>query len=163
VRVFQARVLDDHGRLCSQFAHGDDVTIEFVLEAQGPVQHQMCVVIIKTSAGVPVFHLLAHDGITHKPLYVPGNATVRCTIPKCGLYPGTYTVSLWIGSTPYQESDCRADALTFQMEQGALLDMGLDLEWRHGLVHADSRWQVEGSRATSQLSVSEDTWRPALT
>ena len=142
VRFVDASIVNGSGVPSSQFAHGDEVAIEFTTRAGPAADDQLYAVTIRTSTGVPVLHLMADNGITHKPTRHHGNAFVRCTLPRCSLYPGTYTVSLWAGSTPYRESDYRADALTFHVNQGALLEIGFDLGWHHGLVQVDSRWDV---------------------
>lgn len=145
VWLSEACVVDGAGRPCSQFQNGDDVTIEFSFEAGRTATDQLCAVIVRTSAGVPVLHLMAHNGVTHKPLRISGGAKVRCVIPHCGLYPGTYTVSLWVGSSAHQQSDYRPDAVMFHMGQGELLDLGFDVGCSHGLVHVNSRWHVAES------------------
>jgi hypothetical protein len=59
------------------------------------------------------------------------------------LFPGSYSVSLWLGINAHTEVDQKTDVLTFHVEQGKLLELGFDLTWRHGLVHADTRWQFQ--------------------
>src|SRR5262249_47715500 len=126
VRIAEATIQDRFGRPCSLFQNGDDVVVEFQLETTKAAQDQMCVVIVRTSTGVPVLHLTAHDAGSHGPTRVPGTSIVRCVIPRCQLYPGIYTVSIWIGSSAHLDTDCRTEALRFRMEPGDLLGLGFD-------------------------------------
>jgi hypothetical protein len=78
--------------------------------------------------------------------------TVRCRIPDCRLYPGTYVVSLWLGRNAHLEVDSATDVLTFTIEPGALVRYGFDMSWRHGLYFCDSDWvTVESSRGHDDL------------
>jgi lipopolysaccharide transport system ATP-binding protein len=142
VKIASIAIFDNTGRPCSRFGYGDDIRIDFTLEQIRRCQGQMCVVIIRTTTGVPVLHITAHNGHSSEPLRVSGASTVRCTIPNCQLYPGMYTISIWVGSSAYIDTDCRTEALTFHMDQGELLGLGFDLGWRHGLIHVPSRWSV---------------------
>jgi lipopolysaccharide transport system ATP-binding protein len=151
--IVEASVLSATGTHRSQFAYGDDVVVEFALEALRECEEQLCAVIIRTSTGTPVLHLTSTDS-TSRPFRVPGDAIVRCTIPRCPLYPGSYTVSIWIGTTAYSETDCRNDALTFEMTPGELLSLGFDLNWRHGLIQLDNRWEVSSRQDNAPVRVA---------
>jgi hypothetical protein len=153
VKIVRASTLNATGVHRSQFEHGDDVVVEFALEALRECEDQLCAVIIRTSTGTPVLHLMSHNS-SSRPFRVPGDAIVRCTIPRCPLYPGTYTVSIWIGTTAYSETDCRHDALRFEMAPGELLSVGFDLNWRHGLVQLDNRWEVSSRHDQMPVQVA---------
>jgi lipopolysaccharide transport system ATP-binding protein len=142
--ITEAAILDDAGRCCTRFQYGDNICVAFTVEQCQGSPAQMCVVVVKTNTGIPVLHLTAHDSVA-APLRVDGTATVRCTIPNCQLYPGSYTVSIWIGSTPYLSTDWHTDVLKFDVDQGQLPGYGVELGFRHGLIHAQSRWTVSRS------------------
>jgi lipopolysaccharide transport system ATP-binding protein len=152
-KIVEASMLSGTGVHRSQFEFGDDVVVEFALEALRECEDQLCAVIIRTSTGTPVLHLMSHNS-SSRPFRVPGDAIVRCTIPQCPLYPGIYTVSIWVGTTPYSETDCRHDALRFEMTPGELLSVGFDLNWRHGLVQLDNRWEVSSRQDQTLVRVA---------
>jgi lipopolysaccharide transport system ATP-binding protein len=153
VKIIEASMRSATGIHRSRFEYGDDVVVEFALEALRECEDQLCAVIVRTSTGTPVLHLMSHNS-SSRLFRVPGNAIVRCTIPRCPLYPGTYTVSIWIGTTAHSETDCRHEALRFEMTPGDLLNVGFDLNWRHGLVQLDNRWEVSSRQEQAPVRVA---------
>jgi hypothetical protein len=142
--IVEVAILDRMGNPRSTFNCGEDVVIEFEVEGPRGAADVMAVILIRTLTGLPVLHITAHEEGTHQPLRVRGPAKVRCVLLNCPLFPGSYSVSVWLGVNAHNEVDLKTDVLTFHVEQGELLELGFDLTWRHGLVHVDNRWQVEG-------------------
>jgi lipopolysaccharide transport system ATP-binding protein len=140
-RLLQAAVLNSAGRPASTFDHAERIDIEFALESHNNAQPMMAAILIRTATGIPVLHLMATEAGSLRPMQVRGSVTLRCTIPNCPLYPGTYFVSLWLGPSAYHESDFVADVLKFRVEPGPLRQAGFDLGWQHGLVHCETAWE----------------------
>lgn len=141
VRVSDAAVLDGGGRPRSNFEYAEDVCVEFTINLVSKPTDLVFVVWVRTATGIPVLHLVNRDDPSWGPLPTSGRAKVRCVIQRCQLYPGTYFVSLWLGSGPYHEIDCVPDALSFRMEQGELLRLGFDVSWRHAIFHCETTWR----------------------
>ena len=82
-----------------------------------------------------------------------GRAVIKCRLGSCQLYPGSYSISLWLGQGPYLELDRQTDVLTLTVEPGRLAAYGFDVTWKHGLVHVDGEWRVEHMQATTSAPV----------
>lgn len=145
VRVSEISLKDHVGRPRRRFEYGDDLHFDLTLERHRPSASLHCVIEIRTLLGVPVLHLYSIDDPTWSPVIVEKRTTVRCVLASCDLYPGTYLVSVWLGSSPNSQTELVRDVLQFQMDQGVLRRRGFDMTWRHGLVHRDSSWAVMGS------------------
>lgn len=148
---------DRSGRPRSHFEYGDDLCFDISLECRRPSPPLHCVVEIRTLLGVPVLHLYSVDDPTWSPIVVRAKSMVRCVLEHCDLYPGTYSVSVWLGPSPSGETELVRDVLQFHMDQGTLRRRGFEMNWRHGLVHRDSSWAVIAgselsSRAIPQLA-----------
>ncbi len=142
VRFSQIALLDSSGNQSRHFEYGDDLRFEIVLDARIPSPPMYCVVGIHTALGVPVLHLLNQDDRTGAPLVVKSRTRVRCVLEGCDLYPGTYSLHLWLGSSPFHTTDWLADVLRFHIGQGQLRRRGFDMNWSQGLVHRDSSWHM---------------------
>jgi lipopolysaccharide transport system ATP-binding protein len=152
VRFQSARVLNDSSQPCSQFLHGQDLVIEFRLRGQTNYTKYLGVVLIRTLTGVPALHIPTPPEFRWPSMEESKTLSVRCRIPKCRLYPGTYVVSLWLGRNAHLEVDSATDALTFTIEHGSLVRYGFDMSWRHGLYFCDSDWvTVESAHGCDDL------------
>ena len=140
LRFVSARVLDDSLQPCSQFLHGQDIAIEFQLRGRTNSANYLGVVLIRTLTGVTVLHIPTPPEFRWPSMGELGTATIKCRIPDCRLYPGTYVVSFWLGRNAHLAVDFATDALTFSVEQGPLVRYGFDMSWRHGLYFCDSEW-----------------------
>jgi lipopolysaccharide transport system ATP-binding protein len=149
VWVSEISLRDHLGRPRRSFEYGDDICFDLTLEHHRPSPPLHCVVEIRTLLGVPVLHLYSVDDPTWSPVVVDSKTIVRCVLTNCDLYPGTYLVSVWLGSSPSDGTELVRDALQFHMDQGALRRRGFDMTWGHGLVHRDSFWAIMGDAEPS--------------
>jgi lipopolysaccharide transport system ATP-binding protein len=152
LRFLSARVLNDSLQPSSQFLHGQDLFIEFQLRGRTNYTKYLGVVLIRTLTGVPALHIPTPPEFRWPSIEESNTLTVRCRIPDCRLYPGTYVVSLWLGRNAHLEVDYAADALTFTIEQGSLVRYGFDMSWRQGLYFCDSDWMSVESAKAAMLS-----------
>jgi lipopolysaccharide transport system ATP-binding protein len=143
VRFLEACLRDSTGNPSRRFEFGDDLCFEMVLAPRSPSPPLHCNVAIYTALGVPVLHLSSQDDLTCPPLVVKTRTRVRCVLRGCDLYPGTYSVNLWIGPSDTHGTDWVPDVLQFHMGQGQLRRRGYDITWAHGLVHRDSSWCLD--------------------
>jgi lipopolysaccharide transport system ATP-binding protein len=142
VRFSQIGLRDGTGNPSRDFEYHDDLTFEITLDARRPSPPLHCVVEIHTAHGVPVLHLFSQDDPSCAPLVVKSRTRVRCVLARCDLYPGTYSVDLWLGPSPFHTTDWLHDVLRFHMGQGQLRRRGFDMNWTHGLVHRESSWAL---------------------
>ncbi|MEI8290493.1 MAG: ABC transporter ATP-binding protein [Verrucomicrobiota bacterium] len=69
------------------------------------------------------------------------NATIMVELPHLLLYPGTYSVSLWAGSSEYSDHDYLEDCLSFEVGQPAVSPRGFKPDWVHGYFLHPSKWR----------------------
>jgi lipopolysaccharide transport system ATP-binding protein len=143
VRIVEAVIRDASGKPCTNFRFGEDICFEFVLESLTPSRELISVVWIQTITGIPVLHLASHDDPSQTRFQINNRVHIKCVLPNCQLYPGIYSVSLWIGSDHNHDIDFVTDAIQFQMEQGELLKRGFDMSWRIGIFHTPSTWRID--------------------
>jgi lipopolysaccharide transport system ATP-binding protein len=139
-RIVAARLTDTYGVPSDRFECQGELVIEMEIEGVAQIPSFLSTIAIRTRTGITVLHLPSPPDLSWSSINTSGAATVRCRIPQCGLYPGSYVVSLWIGKNAHQELDWVPDALTFSMEQGALTSYGFDMSWRHGLYLCENSW-----------------------
>jgi lipopolysaccharide transport system ATP-binding protein len=145
VRIVAARLVDSYGVPSDRFECQGELILEMEMESVAQIPSFLSTIAIRTSTGITVLHIPSPADFSWSLLNTAGSATVRCRIPQCGLYPGSYVVSLWIGKNEHQELDWVPDALTFTMEQGDLSSYGFDMSWRHGLYLCDSTWSASSA------------------
>jgi hypothetical protein len=69
--------------------------------------------VISTVTGIRVLHISNEDDAFSFPNTERGTVTV--CLPHLTLFPGTYTVSLWVGSQHYDDYDYVIDFLGFEV------------------------------------------------
>jgi lipopolysaccharide transport system ATP-binding protein len=160
LRIVSARVLDQTGRPETKFSYPETISVEFEVEGPSSFHNFLSVVLVRTTTGITVLHVPTPPGLHWPRLEHGDRATIKCTIPRCRLYPGTYIVSLWIGRNAHMEVDWAPDVLAFSVDQGDLASYGFDMSWKHGLYFCDSEWSMApGSLDFDAITAQE---KPAL-
>ena len=145
VRITDLSLTDATGIDRSVFSSGEDVEVRIKCKVAANCAHQiLSVVMVKTVTEVSVFHEM--KTFETDEWKQTGEVTLICRLLNCSLYPGKYSISVWLGRSAYQEIDYVKDALTFTLEQGVISGVNFDLNWKHGLVHCPSEWSVGASR-----------------
>jgi lipopolysaccharide transport system ATP-binding protein len=139
--VQTVRVTDSEGNPQARFRSGQDIKIRIGCEVRSAIPKLLFVVLIRTSSGIPIFHI--SQCLEAADLPFDGDLEVTCRLLRCTLYPGKYIVSVWIGRNAYQEIAHITDALTLTMDQGSLPGIDFDLGWHHGVCHCDNEWTVK--------------------
>ena len=138
---------DPMGNARARFRSGEDVEVHVGFRAATMPQSLLCVVMVRTSTGVPVFHI--SQSFVADELPTNGEFELSCRIKHCSLYPGKYVVSAWVGRNAHQALDEVPDALTLTIDQ-ATPGVDYDLTWRHGLLHCDSDWNIMEALCTAR-------------
>ena len=129
---------------------------EFEVTGVTSFHNFLAVVKVRTTTGITVLHIPTPPALYWPSLNASEIAIIRCTIPECRLYPGTYIISIWIGRNAHQGVDWAPDVLTFSVDQGELASYGFDMSWKHGLYFCDSEWAIEpASRDAEFVSVRQ--------
>jgi hypothetical protein len=75
-----------------------------------------------------------------------GRYTVNIAIGRLRLYPGSYSIDLWLGNDLMRRLDCITQALTFHVIQTADCKISRLLNRKDGLVYQQAQWTL--GRAT---------------
>jgi lipopolysaccharide transport system ATP-binding protein len=124
-------------------ALGDTISISFEVEKMVDIASSelRSSVAIRTISGIRVLHVTNEDDG-----FVFLNKTrsvVTVTFPELLLYPGIYTISLWVGNSSYIDYDYVTECIGFEMIQGNLLPRNFKMDWSQGVVFHKSRWEAQ--------------------
>ncbi len=122
---------------------GDTLLIQFDVERDTELRPMdlRFSVIISTTTGIRVMHIgNEDDAFTFPPI---DRGTITICVPHLSLFPGTYTVSLWVGSQHYDAYDYVTDCLKFDVVQGDVPPRSYKMSWYNGLVFQASQWSVD--------------------
>lgn len=128
----------------------DTLAIEFTVwrdRAIPPAQLRFAM-IISAITGTRILHISNEDDGFSFPDLEEGKITV--VLPHLPLFPGAYTVSLWVGSQHYDDYDFVKDCLRFDVVQGDTPSRGYKMSWHNGLVYHTSFWSVDAQTDVGQ-------------
>ncbi len=136
---FQSLELLDDGQPCRTFAIGGSLTQRIGLNIRKNVGPVVVASTITTSDGIAVQEFLNIDTQTS---WIPevGTYVVNMHVDKLGLYPGTYSIDLWAGTSHFKRLDYITEALTFDIIQTPETGVGRALEKTCGLFYQPSSW-----------------------
>jgi lipopolysaccharide transport system ATP-binding protein len=104
--------------------------------------------VISTVSGIRVLHISNEDDNFVFPAAARARVTVR--LPGLPLFPGSYVVSLWVGSPHYDDYDYLRDCLRFDVVQGEAPLRSYKMSWYNGLVYHPSQWSVDNTMVVTQ-------------
>ena len=131
---------------CRDFSIGDDICIVFSIKACSHYVNKKIklAVELRTSDGLPLCNMIDVDSGFH----VEGlqeRETVSVRITDVRLYPDTYFISLWAGTTTSTETfDHVVDCLSFSIQDGGRLT-ARQLPRSAGILFMTPEWQVHRS------------------
>ncbi len=136
---FQTIELLKEQQRSTTFAFGESFTQKITVKVKQRLAASLVAVVITSGDGVPVHELWNVNERCHW-VAKPGNYEFIITIPKLCLYPGIYSIDLWMGTDTSDRVDYITEALTFYVVQTT--DSGLErpLDRSNGLVFQHSRW-----------------------
>jgi len=140
-RILNARIdwKETTARGCP--AIGDTVRVSFEVERSPEIlpSDMRLAVAIRTISGTRVLHVTNEDDCFILPQKT--RSTVTVTFPSLKLYPGIYTVSLWVGNSQYIDYDYIQECLGFEVIQGDHLRRDFRMDWSQGLVFHRTKWE----------------------
>ncbi len=142
VRIVRASLSwEGQGQGLSCMFMGDTLIIRFEVERDSSVQTSdlRFSAVISTITGIRVYHVTSTDDAFTMPDTRTAEIGVR--LPGITLYPGTYTVTLWVGAGA-TDHDYVHDCLSFEVVQSDALQRVFKMNWSHGLVLHPSSWSV---------------------
>jgi lipopolysaccharide transport system ATP-binding protein len=139
---FQWVELSRKSNRCSVFPLGGSLTLRTCVEVRNTIGNGNLAATIRTDGGTSVYCLWSlSEGLiwtTTADQYV-----FEINLPELQLYPGTYTVDLWLGDDQQNRVDYIQDAIGFQVIQTAESCVPTTLRQRDGLVFSHSEWKYE--------------------
>jgi lipopolysaccharide transport system ATP-binding protein len=120
---------------------GDTLAIRFQVEnrAKLPGSQIRLSAAIKAINGQKLVHVSNEDDGFE--FTSAGTAWVTVELPRLLLYPGTYSVSLWVGSPQYSDYDYVEDCLSFEVGQPSESPRAFKMDWSQGYFLHYSKWR----------------------
>ena len=127
------------GNRTNAFAVGAAFTQRITLEVFRRVGTAMLAIVITSGDGIAVHELW---NVNEQCPWVaePGVYEFEVTIPKLCLYPGTYSLDIWIGDANSARVDYITGAITFHVVQTPDSELERPLDRSNGLVVQRSEW-----------------------
>ncbi|MDP9159532.1 MAG: ABC transporter ATP-binding protein [Acidobacteriota bacterium] len=140
--VLQSIELLSEGGRTATVGFGDAVTHKIEVRVYKDIGPSLLAIIITSDDGVAVHELLnLNEGYTWIP--GPGNYEFNVTIPKLCLYPGGYSIDLWLGDATSRRLDYVTEAMKFHVIQTPKCQLSRPLERVNGLVFQCSKWECD--------------------
>jgi lipopolysaccharide transport system ATP-binding protein len=141
----QAIELLKGGNRTTVFAVGDELTQRITLEVFRRVGSSMVAIMITSGDGIAVHELWnVNEGCPW--VAEPGVYEFEVTIPRLCLYPGTYSIDVWLGDANSARLDYITEAIRFHVIQTPTSELERPLDRANGLVFQKSRWACEKVR-----------------
>lgn len=123
----------------SVFAVGDALTQRITVEVYRRVGPSLLAIVITSSDGIAVHELW---NVNERCPWVaePGAYEFEVTIPKLCLYPGTYSIDVWLGDANSARVDYITEAIRFHVVQTPESQLVRPLDRANGLVLQRSDW-----------------------
>jgi lipopolysaccharide transport system ATP-binding protein len=140
-RVIDARLIDAQGYARATFGMGETLVVEFDVEFYRAFHSiTMAVAVHRADTGLPVLDLVSSDsGAAFTDIGV-GKHTFSVGLPDCMLYPGPYSISLWV-VLPGNTLDHVQDVLSFSMVPSGCSSRTTPFYPHLGVFHAPSVWR----------------------
>jgi lipopolysaccharide transport system ATP-binding protein len=106
---------------------------------------------ILTSDGIPVLEFYSNNS-GNKWSAPPGVSEFTIDIERMMLYPGTYSINLWIGGTASVRVDYITEAISFNVIQTEESRVNHTMDRSEGLVHQPARWHWESCAGPSDAA-----------
>jgi lipopolysaccharide transport system ATP-binding protein len=121
------------------FAFGDSFTQRIRVEVREPFGAGLVGSVIRTSEGVAVCELL--NSIDNFPWNTEiGHHTFEVAFDKLVLYPGRYSIDLWLGTSTFSRVDYLVEAITFDVVQTSNSGLYYTLDKANGLFRYPASW-----------------------
>jgi hypothetical protein len=143
-RIVGAQLTNDRGEPATQFWMDEGLAVRFSIEAATSELGLTHAVEILDSEGLPIYHFWDID--EQERTAVRGSRRdVVAHLPALDLYPGDYSITLWIGRTGTR-IDRVENCLSFSVKQPDHIDR--EFSRRRGVVFKRATWDYGGDQAT---------------
>jgi lipopolysaccharide transport system ATP-binding protein len=138
---FQSIELLKDRRPCTTLSFGEEYTLKIGVRVKNAVGKILLQALIATPDGLFIQEFFsANDGVEWAPSV--GRYTVKIAIEKLRLYPGSYSIDLWLADDMMRRLDSITQALTFNVIQTADCEVSRLLDRKDGLVYQPAQWTM---------------------
>jgi hypothetical protein len=137
---FQSIALLGDGEIRRTFAFGQPFVQKFDIKVNQRIGEAMISSIITTAEGVPIYRLTNIDNGLSWVADV-GDHSFTVVIDKLMLYPGTYSIELWIGNRSKRRVDYIQQAIKFNVIQDTNSGLNRVLDDSEALVFQRALWK----------------------
>ena len=149
---FRSIELLKEGHACRTFAYGEDFALDIEVHIKKPIGVAILQAMIVTDDGVRVHEFVNANDQCRWAKDV-GIWACRVTVPKLLIYPGTYSVDLWLGDRNSQRIDYITNAISFDVIQPADSDVVRLLDRSNGLVFQHADWSFKEIGANNSQAI----------
>ncbi|MBI1203302.1 MAG: ATP-binding cassette domain-containing protein [Rhodopseudomonas sp.] len=139
---FQSIELLKDGQPCRSFAFGDRLVQRFAIDVVRPLGRGLVSTSIATADGIPVYEYFNIDAGCEWTAS-RGRHVFTVAIDKLNLYPGTYTMTLWIGDRNSFRVDYAEEAISFDVVLAPAIGVEHRTQRNGGLVYQDAAWSID--------------------
>jgi len=141
---FQSIKLCKGGTSCGTFSIGDCFEQHIRVKVKRRIGPLVISSSIVTSDGISVYQLLStDDGFSWSPEV--GDFDIRIVTDKLLLYPGTYSIDLWMGDRNSMRVDYLPQAISFTVMQETNSVVDRELDRSSGVILQDAKWSCSGA------------------
>jgi lipopolysaccharide transport system ATP-binding protein len=139
---FRSIELHKDGAPCRTFTRGDELVQRFDIKVDRPVGRALIGISILRNDGLAVYeHFNVDDACAWNA--ERGVYAFTVTVDSLNLYPGNYSIDLWIGDRNSYRIDYVRDAIGFDVVPAVSAVNDLPFQRSGGLVYQSSRWTMQ--------------------
>jgi hypothetical protein len=128
------------GEASACLAVGSEARFDIAIEVTRPLSYGLVAIMIITEDGVPVHTLWSGERLWSADV---GDYILSAAVPELRLYPGHYTIDLWIGDAGSNRVDMIKSAASVVVAQFPDGGQPRALRRKHGLVVQESIWTAQ--------------------
>lgn len=126
-----------HGQ--SSYEVGEALSLRIEVNVHREIGKLLIATTINSSDGTPVFCFMNNDEASAW-MVTEGQYEITMSLGNVYLYPGSYSLDVWLGDSNSHRLDLIREALTLTVVQGASLKIDRPLERANGLVYQKANW-----------------------
>ena len=150
--MFQSVELLRNGEPCHSFSFGEPLTLRIRIIVKRPIGRTLIQATVLALGGTPVQELV---NVNSGGPWVSsiGHYAFTVRIDEILLYPGTYSIDLWVGDiSGTRGTDYIREAIAFEVTQVPGNPLPWPLVQTNGLVFQRSRWRVEQPKSCPEAA-----------
>ena len=139
---FQSIEILKAGEPSRLFGFGESLTQRIAVRVDKRIGRALLSSTIRSSTGVPIYEFMNPDE-GHQWIADVGDYVFTVTMDRILLYPGTYSIDLWLGDKNSVHVDYLLEAITFTVVQNPASGLARRLDQRGGIVFQNALWEFD--------------------